>query len=129
MEILEKIREASKTYKCTEPLDCRSMPIGQWVAQGDVQIERIAAPATVGEDFGTQQVVPGETKGARHVFDERAALYARIGEDELQGPVVHVKEEAILLHPEHRHCRFSEGWFSVTYQRDFAQEEIRRVRD
>ena len=127
-KVLTKIRETSKTYKKTELVDCHAMKTGEWFAQGDVQVEKIRKPATVGEDYGTQQVVPGNTKGSRHVFDERARLFKRDG-DELTGPVVHVEEEAVLLHPEHRHAVFGKGWYSVTYQRDLRMEGLRRVRD
>lgn len=131
MEILETIRKASKTYRKTDLIDCRAMKVGQWTAQGDVQIEKVRAfDASKLKPFGTQQVVPGNTKGSRHVFDERARLYVDPSKGtELDGPLCYIETESVLLHPEHRHQLFGPGHYRITYQRDFAMEEIRRVQD
>jgi len=131
MEVLTKIREASAKYDNTTTVDCRSMQPGQWFAQGDVQVERLdGRPSDVGDPWPSQQVVEGTTKGSRHVFDERAKLYHRTGdESELVGPYAYIEDESVLLHPEHRRALCGAGWHSVTYQRDFRMEGLRRVRD
>lgn len=105
--------------------------IDQVVRQGDIYVQRIRkadVPKTA--PYGTTQLAPGNTQGSRHIVKGSVDLRApEKGADALKGPYILAKERFEVTHPEHAHFSLPPGTYRVTYQRDFAQEEIARVMD
>jgi hypothetical protein len=106
---------------------------GDYIRQGDVYIwKRESVP----KDFQLSkepkaQVVPGDTKGSRHILDSMEGVkhYSpKSNSDVLQGPYLVLSETRTLTHPEHGHIQMGPGCYEITYQLVFA-EERRRARD
>jgi hypothetical protein len=76
------------------------------------------------------QLAPGTTQGSRHVLDslDGVSVYRLAENTVLQGPVLLVTTERTVTHPEHGNVVLPPGIYSITYQRQFA-EELRRVAD
>jgi len=105
--------------------------VGQAIRQGDVYLRRLAAfPAAHGNETPNRQLAPGTTQGSRHCVEGEATIYAPLEmADRLTGPVIEARGRIVITHPEHAHFALPAGFYQVTYQRDFAQEEVDRVED
>lgn len=126
--VLEQIKVQADA--CTDDLRMvRTMEPGQIVRQGDVYVTCIEKPEKLGEVWGSPQVAEGQTKGSRHIMEGDFKLYAPNGPGPLTGPTLEVKARATLTHPEHCDVSLPSGFYAITYQRDFAAEELARVRD
>lgn len=78
------------------------------------------------------QLAPGTTQGSRHCLDsiDGVKVYALSSPEMLDGPILVLKKERTVTHPEHGHAILPAGCYRVTYQRDLDEEErIRRVQD
>jgi hypothetical protein len=110
-----------------------NIPMGKAIRQGDVYLRRIEkVPSEAIHSTNDLQLAPGNTKGSRHILQQSSSLRMFINPNEtnaLQGPIIVSDEKVVLTHPEHAHFTLPAGIYSTTYQRDFAQEEIARVRD
>jgi hypothetical protein len=114
--------------------------VGDCVRQGDIYITKLEV--VEGKRAKVQpQLAPGTTKGSRHILshtclhgiDDSAAVESRVDYfvrdvDALTGPVIRVKEEVIVTHPEHGDWILGKGIYGITYQRAFA-DELKRVLD
>ena len=107
---------------------------GDTVRQGDVYITLLAE---VPNDCTKQktwdaQLAPGNTKGSRHIIDSRdgVACYTRTGASEFDGPVLLLKKERTITHPEHGDWVLPPGVYGISYQRtQDALDRQRRVED
>lgn len=105
--------------------------VGQAIRQGDIYVRRIASlPAQLGKETPQRQLAPGTTQGSRHCVEGECRVYGSISAwDRLTGPIIEALSRIVITHPEHAHFALPAGIYQVTYQRDFAQEEIDRVED
>lgn len=122
----EKIRnnEAQRFPEAASPGDC--------FRQGDIYIELLAElPAKlVLAKKQEAQLAPGTTKGSRHILDslDGVEVFSLECPTALDGPVLKIKKERVVTHPEHGNVILPPGIYGVTYQRAYA-EELRRVAD
>ncbi|MCC6149451.1 MAG: hypothetical protein IT461_04300 [Planctomycetes bacterium] len=105
--------------------------VGEAIRQGDIYVRRLAElPAERGKKTELRQLAPGTTQGSRHCVEGECTVYAPAEEwDRLSGPTIEAHKSILITHPEHAHFALPAGVYQVTYQRDFAQEEIDRVED
>ena len=143
-------RVLSSAQKRPELRDCRRLPYGRLVRQGDVYIGRVdtftefaalmtkfirarnsaalmTAPAKwVPTD--NRQLAPGHTKGSRHIVGiGECKIYAPDGGGFLVGPRIEADGTWELNHPEHAAYLFGRGCHFVSYQLD--ARTLRRVQD
>ena len=132
VEVMAQIAEAAKTHT-DEPRFVRTMQVGQHIRQGDLGVTRISRDELRqlrGRQVARSQLAPGTTKGSRHCAEgQRVTIWERPNATELQGPLVETQERWDLTHPDHANWSIPSGCFMVTYQRDYAMEERRRVMD
>jgi len=130
---MKTINQLNKQIHKSAPTDAElryvnEMAINQFIQQGDIYIQRVEK-IEKGKKIHDLQLAPGTTKGSRHILaDFKGDIYTREG-DALTGPAIEAKERFTLTHPEHAHYSLPAGKYVVTYQRDFEQEQIQRVRD
>lgn len=122
-----KVREAADKPD-TDLRVIKKIAVGEAVRQGDIYLKRVAKTAARGEEIETRQLAPGNTQGSRHCVEGDVKIYARKG-DALTGPIVESETGFRVTHPEHAHFDMPAGTYAVTYQRDFAREEVSRVND
>jgi len=110
-----------------------TIKIGQAIRQGDVYLVRIKQKPPESELIPTldPQIAKGDTKASKHILVQTPTLriYKLKNAGPLDGPVIESSEQINLTHPEHAHFKLPSGCYSTHYQQDFAQEEIRAVRD
>lgn len=128
VSVLAKIEAEAKTHS-NDLRMVRTMEVGQWVRQGDIHVERIEKMPTGLKARSDRQLALGATQGSRHVCESGPKLYDLRSPNPLQGPLVDAPERFVVTHPEHAHVSLPRGLYAVTYQRDFAEEEIAAVRD
>lgn len=112
----------------TEVRYIEKMKVGEAVRQGDIYLTRVRSDATREKEIHTRQLAPGNTQGSRHCVEGPVRVYERKG-DALTGPIVASEGRFKVTHPEHAHFDLPGGCYAVTYQRDFAREEVSRVND
>lgn len=115
--------------------------VGDGVWQGDLGLEIVAAvPAGYQRvskpRAADKQLVPGNTKGARHCLDSLAGvqLYRpeNWSEESLQGPCLVLTKARQVLHPTHGAVSIPAGFTVLCrYQREWDKEQAkeRRARD
>ena len=132
-ESFTRIKESAEQIRNT---DCQRFPeaasFGEWVRQGDVYftlIENIPSSAKLIEK-PSPQLAPGTTKGSRHILQSVSdvELYEPANKTVLQGPIMKVKKEVEVDHPEHGNWILPPGCYSINYQRARA-EELKRLAD
>ena len=147
VKVLEKIQETAKTAKADDRMVKVWKP-GQWVRQGDVYLTCVDASWPHGKEMQNRQLVPGNTKGSRHVAGEGITVYEgkqapdghasrledanKISGGRLSkvilGPLLHVKQRANVTHPEHGDYSLPGGCYvQVTYQ--LNSRDLQRARD
>lgn len=133
LEVHQKIETESAQKNHQEVRTITKMKIGQAIRQGDVYLTKIkSVPKAYTMPTMNLQVAEGTTKGSRHILSETPSMkiFKNPNAGPLEGPVVTCKETFSLTHPEHADfCFVGGGTFAITYQQDFAREEIMRVRD
>lgn len=126
---LEEIASAAEKHG-PELRTVRLIQVGEWVRQGDLMIRRINQRPQGCRKLQTLNLVPGDlSQGARHAVEGPGILYALPKPTALQGPVLVAQGRVQITHPEHAHVSLPAGCYEVLYQRDFAAEELARVRD
>lgn len=106
---------------------------GEKLVQGDLYITKLAElPADCVEDKSPSlQLAPGNTKGSRHTLDslEGVTKFRRRSPNALQGPILKLKKDRVVPHPEHKYLGLTSGSiYEVTYQRRKG-ERLERVWD
>ena len=128
--VFSQIKDAAERHANPEVRFVRTMQVGQWVRQGDINIARVGDRAARGTETWRRQLAPGETQGSRHVVaDGGVRVYLPAKPGPLVGPVIVAKERCVVTHPEHAHVSLPSGTYAVTFQRNYAMEEITRVQD
>ena len=129
-----------------EVRDNSGMGFGEVAHQGDVYIVRVQKRYDIykihedvwprckkhGALTDSRQLVPGNTKGSRHIVDgEDLKVYACPAEGSpLEGPTIEATGEWTLTHPEHAHHKFGPGTYVTIFQRDFSERgQVKAVRD
>lgn len=110
---------------------------GDNLRQGDIYIFLLnGLPKTAKPRPVNLQLAEGETQGSRHILDsdkhvEMFDAPAPEGwADHLVGPVMRLKSERTITHPEHNHITLASGVYRVFYQRSLDREEREiRARD
>jgi len=106
---------------------------GDGVRQGDVYVELLAKRPTGCKKIPFRaQVAEGTTQGSRHCLDsaEGVTMYALKEPGPLDGPVLVLKRERTLTHPEHGDWVLPPGTYQISFQRDLdAEDRERRVMD
>ena len=78
------------------------------------------------------QLAPGTTQGSRHILDAKDGVtcYTLPNPSEFDGPVLLLKKERVLTHPEHGDWVLPPGVYAISYQRtQDALDRQRRVVD
>jgi hypothetical protein len=108
------------------------MKIGQVIRQGDVYVKKVKEiPSEYSIATMEMQIARGETKGSRHSLQDSYSLriFKKFSPGPLDGPAFTSTEEILLTHPEHPDFKLPCGNYVSYYQQDFAQAEIRAVKD
>ena len=125
-----KVQEAANSLATPKVRVVEKIGVEQAVRQGDVYLTRIASIPKDVRPIQDRQLAPGTSQGSRHVVAGDVTVHARVTESNpLQGPYLKSGKGFVVEHPEHGHIELPGGCYSVTYQRDFASEELARVRD
>jgi hypothetical protein len=133
--IVEKVqKQAKKIAKRETQRFPEAAAAGDAVRQGDVYITLLAdAPAGyVRRKKWDRQLAPGETQGSRHIIDSTAGVvcYLNPHATEFDGPVLQIKQEREITHPEHGNWILPPGVYGISYQRtQDALDQQRRVAD
>lgn len=131
----EEITKAAQS-PLVESRQIANIAIGEFVRQGDVYLQRIAAVDKTWAPIKNRQLAPGASPGSRHVVTQGPVLLASPianpqerarGGVRLLGPQIHAEKPFTVEHPEHAHLCMPAGDFQVSYQLDFNQQ--RAVRD
>lgn len=127
--VMERVRgtaAAAKSNRTRSP----SMDIGDFVRQGDLYLYRVELPGDVEPIAAVKQLAPGNTQGSRHELDslDGVTMHRLRDANPLQGPILTLREQRTLTHPEHGHITLQPGCYAVTYQRTHA-DEVRAVQD
>lgn len=113
-----------------ETREVRSMKICEAIRQGDIYVTRLGKLPEHGNELAARQLAPGASRGSRHCAEGEVKIYAPpAGATPLTGPFIVATEGFRITHPEHAHFEMPAGVYQVTYQRDFAREELARVND
>lgn len=131
LEIQKEIKQDAETNCDEDNRIIDKIEVNQFIRQGDIYLTRIDKMPE-GKVINELQLAPGTTKGSRHILSQDfvgRVIMPDTKESELEGPSIEAKEGFTLTHPEHANFKMPSGNYRVTYQRDFLQEEIRRVRD
>jgi hypothetical protein len=128
VDVAKKIakRETQRFPEAASPGDC--------IRQGDVYVmllDELPSDSVEQSKWDTQ-LAPGTTHGSRHILDSKRGVscYALPEATEFDGPVLLLKEERVLTHPEHGDWILSPGIYAISYQRtQDALDRQRRVQD
>ena len=147
IEVLEKIQTTSKSNKADDRM-VKSLKPGQWVRQGDVYLMCVDESWPHGKEVKGRQLVPGNSKGSRHIAGEGITIYEGQKAPEgmadrfasgfgdagkrlssvVLGPLLHVTKRSSVTHPEHGDYSLPGGCYvQVTYQAD--AKSLRSVQD
>lgn len=133
MEKIEEIQSVSAKVNHKETRVIREIPVGKAVRQGDLYVRRIdKVPSNYTVETHKLQLVSGSTKGAQHFVEKTPSMKLFVdpsNKDALAGPCIISREEVHIRHPEHANFKLPAGIYQITYQRDFAYEERKRVSD
>ena len=127
-DTLTQIREAAQLCDADTKY-VRAISSGQAVRQGDVYLERIESAPEGWAETSERQLAPGTSQGSRHVAEGQVRVLVGHDPGPLQGPVIVARARWTLRHPEHADVSMPAGTYRVTYQRDHAAEELRRIAD
>jgi hypothetical protein len=147
VEVLEKIQSVAKNCKAEDRLVKNWIP-GQFVRQGDVYLTCVPSDWPHGKELENHQLVPGNSKGSRHIAGESIRVYegkqvpegiakrlqdahkvsgeglARV----ILGPLLEIKERSSVTHPEHGDYSLPGGCHvQVTYQ--LNSRDLQRAQD
>jgi len=134
VEVMETIRNHGKSVADDSKKKIGSLAVGDYVAQGDVNIWRLEGVpgGAVQEKKPDSQLAPGTTKGSRHTVRESDMAHCEFfrlpEENEIQGPVIKMNEPTTIEHPEHGDQLWPAGVVLITYQR-LRSDELKRARD
>lgn len=106
--------------------------VGDYWRQGDIYITLLSGipQNATPQQKPNAQLAPGSTRGSRHCLStiDGVTIYDTAKADALTGPVIEVRNECVITHPEHAHVALPPGVYGITYQRAMALE-LRRVAD
>lgn len=134
MNVTEIIQHGQENKLKKEVYDVPYLEVGEFVAQGDINLIRIPdLPQGVYLDKNPQkQLVEGNSKGARHCLNslDKVKIYHLDNPNPLQICIIEfLSGETILTHPEHKHLRFTQPCFVlVTHQRSYA-DDLKAIAD
>lgn len=106
---------------------------GDYMRQGDVYVELLEVVPQNSKKVEEMhaQVVPGNTKGSRHILDslDGVKMFTKTNPTELDGPILLLEKERVLTHPEHGNIILpADRVYAITFQRAFANE-MKRAQD
>ena len=121
----ESVRQGDLYLHRVDDRDKLSQELGRWLGQ---------PLSTGGSETSELQLVSGNTPGSRHCIAQADADVVSIfapGQyaSPLEGPRLVASGRFRVVHPEHATVSLPEGEYQITYQRDWGQEETRRVQD
>jgi hypothetical protein len=107
---------------------------GDGQRQGDVYITLLGMvpSGVVKQAKWNKQLAPGTSQGSRHIIDSKVGVTCYLLKDagEYDGPVLVLKNERTITHPEHGNWILPPGIYGISYQRTMDSEDrIRRVQD
>lgn len=133
--IVDKVQEQARKIakRETQRFPHAASP-GDAVRQGDVYITLLERVPTgyARQRKWDRQLAPGATQGSRHVIDSKTgvACYVHPAATDFDGPVLHLKQEREITHPEHGNWILPPGVYGISYQRtQDALDQQRRVAD
>lgn len=110
---------------------------GEFVWQGDLKlaiVERVPKGFNKANPF--QQLVPGNTQGARHCLDSTEGVKVHVPSDwgpkyeGLVGPCLVLQAERTIEHPKHGNVTIPAGMIiQCSYQREWDAEQARERRN
>lgn len=129
--VIEQITERAKKMAKPDPVKYGSMAPGDYHRQGDVYFTKLEKmPDGCAKAEAQVQLAPGTTQGSRHCLESLSGVefFRAAQATELDGPVLKCEKPITVNHPEHGTVTMPPGVYSVTYQRQHA-DELRRIRD
>ena len=133
--VLTQIQEQAERIKSdeTQQFPEAASPGDCW-RQGDIYITLLDAlpKNVVVQKKNSRQLAPGTTQGSRHCLDslEGVTIYELETQEMLDGPIIFLKEERAVEHPEHGDVVLPPGVYQISYQRSLDSEErAQRVLD
>jgi len=134
--VMDVINRISKSVANPKPEPWRMSKvntIGEWGRQGDIYIEIIKKPdANLTTIKGFKgQLAEGDQRGSRHILDPKKVIaYDNPVVSVKNGPILFVKEDTEITHPDHGSVFLSKGvWAEITYQVNWVNDAVSRVRD
>lgn len=110
----------------------KAFKVGKTIRQGDLYVTRLSDKTTPIDGCkvfpGETQLIPGNTKGSRHVAHGNIKVYFKTQNVSFtEGPMIIASEDFTITHPEHAHFKLPKGTYQVNYQTDLIRKN--RVKD
>jgi hypothetical protein len=132
MKVAEVMEKVSQHQNTDDTRRVTSMQVGEWVRQGDIYLDRVESiPDEYSIATMELQLAKGDTKGARHILEEKSSLrvFIKNQPSPLDGPAFKSDEEIHVTHPEHGNMVLPAGSYVCTYQQDYRVEYLKAIRD
>ena len=132
LQELAEVKKSSTEINHNTTRVVKNIPIGKGIRQGDVYLKRVEKiPPEYSVHTMDLKIAKGDTKGSRHILEDAPGLrvYRKSSPGPLEGPAFTSVTDIHLTHPEHPGFYIQSGSYVSYYQRAFASEEIKAVRD
>jgi len=133
VETLKNIENFAKTNSCDSLQVVPQLKLGEYVAQGDINIWHLDRLPEAAKQVPTvAQLAPGNSRGSRHCIKKddlkNVIQYSLPKPNALQGPIFELLTPVTIEHPEHGDQTHSSKYIAITYQRRYA-EDLRQITD
>src|ERR1700677_1027436 len=109
LEAHQAIESFARDKKMTQNRVIKEIAINEWIRQGDVSLQRIAALSNNPRATKIRQLAPGTSPGSRHIVSPGPQIFTtdrantimetRLGKV-VVGPQIHADKGFTLTHPE-----------------------------
>jgi len=136
--VLESVRQVEQVAESIKSDATQRFPeaasLNDAVRQGDLYITLIANVPLAAKlvKKPSKQLAPGNTQGSRHCISNmrNVRVFANPQPSAYDGPILEVKKEVTIEHPEHGDWVLNPGCYAISYQRtEDSEGRIRRVQD
>lgn len=137
-QVAENVRSVSETAERIKSDAKQRFPeaasVSDFVRQGDIYITLLAGVpgGAVRVENPSAQLAPGTTQGSRHCLSslKSTTVYRLKSPTPYDGPILEVKRQVTITHPEHGDWVLPPGCYGISYQRtEDSEGRIRRVQD
>ena len=131
--VLEQVRTSVANPKPLPWSLHSGLPVGSFGRQGDIYLTLIDKPQETLRpiDKFNGQLAEGNNRGSRHIVNpQHVEAYQPIGRDIQDGPILRIKQDTTLDHPDHGTVNFEKDtWVSVSYQVNVFADQRSRSKD